>query len=96
MPHARVTLGVWRDVIRLVDRERRWVSEQDLLVQALRERVAREVAKAIANQTTQVSPGAPAHQAVLDNRGQLNTPSPPTAKPSPKPTSEGSAGSGSQ
>jgi hypothetical protein len=51
---------------------------------------------AIANQTAQAKPGAPAHQAVLENRSvQLNTSPPPAVKPAPKPISEGSSSSGS-
>jgi hypothetical protein len=51
---------------------------------------------AITNQAAQATPGAPAHQAVLDNRSvQLNTSPPPAAKPAAKPTSEGSSSSGS-
>ncbi len=51
---------------------------------------------AISNQAAQVTPGTPAHQAVLDNRSvQLNTPPPTAAKPAPKTGSEESSSSGS-
>jgi len=51
---------------------------------------------AIANQSAQATPGAPAHQTVLDNRSvQLNTSPAPAVKPAPKPTTEGSSSSGS-
>ena len=52
---------------------------------------------AISNQTAQATPGAPAHQAVLDNRSvQMNGPPPVASKPAPKPLSEGYSSSGSQ
>lgn len=47
VPHARVPTGVWRCVIRLMDTEQRWLSEETFIVDAIREKVGREVAEAI-------------------------------------------------
>jgi hypothetical protein len=52
---------------------------------------------AISNQAAQATPGAPAHQAIWDNRSaQLNVPSPASAKPVRGPNPEGPSGSSSQ
>ncbi len=52
---------------------------------------------AISNQAAQATPGAQAHQAILDNRSvQLNAPPPVPAKPALRPDPEGSSGSSSQ
>lgn len=52
---------------------------------------------AISNQAAQATPGAPAHQAIMDNRSvQLNAPPPTSTKPAPKLASESSSGSDSQ
>ncbi len=46
-PHAQIPLGVWRDVIRLIDREGKWLDEHGFVNEAVREKVAREIGRAI-------------------------------------------------
>ena len=50
IPHVRVPVGVWRHVIRLIDSVhtyRGWESEAEFVLQAIREKIDREIAQAV-------------------------------------------------
>jgi|HubBroStandDraft_1064217.scaffolds.fasta_scaffold15866_6 hypothetical protein len=53
VPHARVPDGLWRQVIALIDGEQRWLSEHEFVNQAIKEKVAREIGKAIRRRAEQ-------------------------------------------